>query len=256
MKIDITNQNNEKIAVIVKTPKNPKGLAFIIHGIGGHKEHAFIETIVQVFYEKNYAVVAWDARKTKGESDGELIDATLSNYYEDLETVIEWASKQEWYQEPFIMGGHSLGAACAVLFTDKYPQKVKALAPFSLFISGKRFEADFNQAEFAVWKKNKIREWVSSSRPDYVKHLRWDFMMDAYRYNLFNNVQNITMPVLMMVGSKDDVTPLDLQQQFLEAIPTEDKRLCVVEGSDHSFTGKEYLVKAKAFIKEWLDSLK
>lgn len=170
--------------------------------------------------------------------------------------MVEWASQQKWYQEPFIMCGHSLGAACGVLFTDKYPQKIKALAPFSLFTSGERFEADFNQEEFDIWKKNKVREWVSPSRPDYVKHLKWDFMEDAYKYDLFDSTKNITMPVLMMVGGSDEVTPPDLQHQFLEAIPTEDKKLCIVEGSNHSFAGKEYLEKAKVFIEEWLDVLK
>lgn len=253
MKLTITNQDHEKITVELKIPHHPKGLSFVIHGLGGYKEHPLITAVAQTFFNKNYITVTWDARKTSGESEGDLLDATLSNYYQDLETVINWAKQQKWYQEPFVLGGHSLGAACAVLFADKHSQLVKSLALCSLFTSGKNFEEKFEPVEFDQWKQNKIREWESSSHPGYLKRLKWDFMIDAYKYDLLNNAANLRLPVLMMIGSEDKVTFPDFQRKFFQLVPAQNKKLHVVKGADHSFSGEEYLAEVRTVISGWLD---
>jgi len=256
MNLTISNHNNQKIAVSVNLPKQAKGLVFIAHGLGGFKEQAHIVSMKNAFHRHGYIVVRWDARNTIGESEGLMEDATISSYFDDYELVVSWASKQSWYKEPFVVVGHSLGAACAVLFTIKYPKKVKALAPLSLFTSGSDYTDTFESKELSFWKKTGIREWISSARPGLLKRIKWDFMIDAYKYDLLKKPDSITMPVLLIVGSKDNVTPLALQQKFYNLIPTLTKELHVIKGAVHTYRQKDHLSEVEDLIGKWLVKLK
>jgi pimeloyl-ACP methyl ester carboxylesterase len=129
-KLFIKNRKNQNISVIAEKAENQKGLAFVMHGLGGFKEEAHVETFSKAFSDNNYTVVRFDATNSFGESDGDYADATTTNYYEDLEDVIEWSKSQDFYQEPFVLCGHSLGAISTALYAQKFAKKVKALAPF------------------------------------------------------------------------------------------------------------------------------
>ena len=135
-KVTIKNRKNQNIVLILEKAKDKKGLAFVMHGLGGFKEQPHIETFAKAFSDASYTVVRFDTTNTYGESDGDYADATTTNYYEDLEDVISWAKTQPWYQEPFCLSGHSLGGISTALYAEKYPEKLKALAPISTVVSG------------------------------------------------------------------------------------------------------------------------
>lgn len=125
------------MVAIVEESLASQGLAFVMHGLGGFKEQPHIRVMAEAFKQKGLTVVTFDTTNSIGESDGKYEDATTTNYYEDLEDVIVWASRQPWYKKPFYLAGHSLGGICTALFSEKYPDKVKALAPISTVVSGK-----------------------------------------------------------------------------------------------------------------------
>jgi len=178
-KIFIKNRKGQKIAVLVDKTENSEGLVFVMHGLGGFKEQAHIETFAEAFKEKGFTAIRFDTTNTIGESDGNLIDATLTNYYEDLEDVIEWAKSQNWYKEPFVLIGHSLGAISTALYAQKYPKKVKALAPISTVVSGFLTEETPHFKEIGPqWQEKGIREWESSSKPGVIKRLKWSHVED------------------------------------------------------------------------------
>src|SRR5680860_130142 len=131
MKTFIKNRDGKKICVVVDENPNSKGLAFIMHGLGGSKKELHIQRFTKAFKDNGFTTVLFDTRNTFGESEGQYEDATTTNYYEDLEDVINWAKTQDWYKEPFWLAGHSLGGLCITLYTQKHPEQVKALAPIS-----------------------------------------------------------------------------------------------------------------------------
>ncbi|MDP3784839.1 MAG: alpha/beta fold hydrolase [bacterium] len=199
----IKNRKNQNISVLVEKTVSHKGLAFVMHGLGGVKEQPHIQAIAEAFLESGYTVIRFDTTNTFGESEGSYENATTTNYYEDLEDVIIWASKQEWYQEPFALAGHSSGGICTALYAEKYPEKVKALAPISTVVSGKlNAETPYHKSIEEEWKRIGWLEEKSVSLPGVIKRLKWSHMEDRLKYDLLPNVKKLTMPVLLVVGEK------------------------------------------------------
>src|SRR3989338_6895955 len=185
----IKNRKDQKISVLVDVSPHQKGLAIVMHGLGGFKEQPHIRVFADSFKEDGFTVIRFDATNTlgSGESYGKYDDATATNYYEDLDDVMTWAKKQPWYQEPFWLAGHSLGGMSIILFAEKYPQKIKALAPISTAVSGKLYLNAPKYRENDLLKKWKETGWrieESKSRPGAVNTLKWNFMEDLLKYDV------------------------------------------------------------------------
>jgi len=253
-KFYLKNRQGLKIAVLVEFNNDAKGLAFVMHGLGGFKEQDHIRIFSQAFLEEGCTVVRFDTTNTLGESDGNYEDATTTNYFHDLEDVIVWARKQEWYQQPFWLCGHSLGGIATILYAEEYPERVKGLAPISTVVSGKlsltsaRYQGnDVLQG----WQETGWKIEKSSSRPGVIKRLKWSHMEDRMKYDVLEEVDNLTMPVLMIVGSEDETTPLKHQQILFDKLPGK-KELHIIKDALHTFRDEKQLAEIKTIMVNWI----
>lgn len=248
----IHNRNDQKVAVLIDEVINSVGLAFVMHGLGGFKEQPHIQTIADSLLESGYTVIRFDTTNTLGESDGDYADATVTNYYADLEDVIGWAKLQPWYKEPFILAGHSLGGICTALFAENYPEKVKALAPISTVVSGtlsmKSKEAG---NELEEWKRTGWRIKPSNSKPGLIKRLKWSHMEDRLKYDLLPQAGKLTMPTLLIVGELDESTPPEHQQILFNHLPGK-KEIYIIKGAPHTYKDQNHLEELKQIFKDWL----
>lgn len=257
-KLFIKNRKGKGISVIVE--KNPKqrGLVFVMHGLGGFKEQDHIATFADAFKERGFTIVRFDTTNTLGESDGRYEDATITNYYEDLEDVIGWGQKQGWYQEPFALSGHSLGGICSALYAEKYPKKVLALAPISTVVSGRlSVEAHrlYDPGDFEEWEKTGWKEEGSKSKPGTMKRLPWSHIADRLKYDLLPEAKKLVMPVLLIVGENDSSTPPNHVRVLFDALPGR-KEMHVIKGAPHTFRDPAHLAEIKSLFVSWIDSLK
>lgn len=254
-KLFIKNRKGQKIAVVVETPQGePKGLVFVMHGLGGFKEQLHVRAVAEAFIENSYTTVTFDTTNSVGESDGLYQDATTTNYFQDLEDLIVWAQKQVWYSEPFILAGHSLGGISVILYTQKNPKKLKALAPISTVVSGKLSLETQPHKELDQWKTTGWQERPSVSKPGTTKRLKWSHMEDMAKYDVMPKVDLLTMPVLMVVGDVDDRTPVKHQQILFDKLPGR-KELHIVPGGPHTFMNQEHLTQLKQIFDSWIKSL-
>lgn len=254
-KLFIKNRKGENISVLVERSENQKGLAFVMHGLGGFKEQDHIAIFADAFKEREFTVVRFDTTNTLGESGGKYEDATITNYYEDLEDVIKWAQVQEWYQEPFALSGHSLGGICTALYAEKYPEKVLALAPISTVVSGKlSIEAHKRDhaEDLANWEKTGWREEKSRSKPGAMKRLPWSHIADRLKYDLIPSASKLNMPILLITGENDTSTPPDHVQILFEALPGP-KEYYIIKNAPHTFRDKEHLAEIKDLFLDWID---
>ncbi len=254
----IKNRKGQTIAVLLDTTGDPEGLVFVMHGLGGFKEQDHIRTIADVFTKKNFTVVRFDTTNTLGESDGRHEDATLTNYYEDLEDVTKWAQEQKWYQEPFALSGHSLGGICVALYAELHPEKVLALALISTVVSGKlSVEAHkrFEPESFARWEKTGWKDEESRSKPGLIKRLPWSHVVDRLRYDLLPGASKLSIPVLLIVGENDAATPPDHVRILYEALPGP-KEFRIIKNAPHTFRDQGHLREVKKLLLNWTDKLR
>lgn len=257
-KVSIKNRKGQKIVVLVEEQPKPNGLAFVMHGFSGSKEQEHIAVIAESFEKAGSTVVRFDTTNSCGESYGNYEDATVTNYYEDLEDVINWAGEREWYQEPFWLAGHSLGGICIALYAENHPTKVKALAPISTVVSGKlSLESSKNKSIWREWKRTGWKEWESGARPGFIKRLPWQHMEDRLKYDLLKGVGMLTMPVLLIVGENDESTPPEHQKILYEKLPGK-KEIHIIKGAQHSFRAQddserpENLEQIKHIFSKWI----
>jgi len=254
-KITIKNRKGQKIVVLLQKAEKQKGLVFVVHGLGGTKGEQHIQTFAQTFRKKEFTVIRFDTTNTFGESDGIYEDATLTQHYADLEDVIVWATSQNWYQEPFYLVGHSFGGIASILYTEKHPEKIKALAPISTVISGKlslqtpQFRDDWKDWEQTGWRQDK-----SESVPGRTKRLPWSHMADRLTYDILPEATKLTMPVLCIVGDQDKGTPPEHQELLYEKLPGE-KELHIIQGAPHTFKDQSHLAQIKAIFEKWIDQV-
>lgn len=257
MKTFIRNRDGQKVCVVVEGPAAPDKLAFVMHGLGGHKGQSYIRTVIEAFLESGYAVVSFDTTNTFGESGGNYEDATVTNYYADLEDVITWASRQSWYVQPFVLCGHSLGGICTTLFAEKYPEKVAGLAPLATLVSGKlsleTYKMFSEREDLDKWRHDGVRV-TKSFDGKREERLKWSHIEDRLKYDLLPGAAHLCMPVLMVVGEQDHSTPPIHQRILLDKLPGP-KELHVIKGAPHTFRKPEERRELKQLVMSWTKSL-
>ena len=257
MKTTIKNRKNQNIVVLIDNSpeRETKGLVFIAHGLGGFMEQPQIAAFAEAFKNSGYTVIRWDAANTIGESGGRMEDATLTSYFEDMEDVINWAKNESWYQEPFVLCGHSLGGTCSILFAAKNPKSIKAIVPVSPFVAGEFFAQNYSQEQLDEWKKQGYKIEESKSKPGVMKKLSWELMEDLLTYNLLNDAKEIKVPTLLIYGENDEAIPQKYQSMLFKAIPTENKELHMIKNAPHTFKNQEHLEEIKNIVKKWLQPI-
>ncbi len=250
-KFFIKNRHNQKIAVIVD--EGNAGLVFVMHGLGGFKEQKHIEAIASAFQGSNYTVVRFDTTNSIGESEGEFEKATVGNYYDDLVDVIEWAKTQSWYVEPFVLAGHGLGGMCVTLYAEANPDKVKGIAPIATLVSGKLcLEAEKDKIE--DWQKTGWRFEESKSKPGITKRLPWSAMEDRQKYDILEKADKLTMPVLLIVGERDDSSLPAHQQIFYDAL-LGPREIYIINNAEHNFWKVGERQELMNNLGDWIDRL-
>lgn len=253
-KLAIKNRKGQKIIVLLDRSEPQRGLAFVMHGLGGFKEQLHIAAFAKAFHDQGCTVVRFDTTNTFGESEGNYEHATITSYYEDLEDVIEWAKNESWYQEPFALSGHSLGGICTALYAERHPEQVSLLAPIAPVVSGAlsvAFKEKHDALKIARWKETGWKEEESVSTPGLIKRLPWSHMEDRLKYDLLIDAHKLTMPVLLIVGDKDDSTPPEHIELFYEALP-DPKELHIIPDAPHTFRSSEHLQTIEELFANWI----
>lgn len=258
-KFEIKNRKGLKIIGDLLIPSNPKGLSFVLHGLGGFKEQRHMEILTKTLLNNGYITVNFDATNSIGESEGKYEDATMQNHYEDLADVINWAKTQEWYKEPFILTGHSLGGFAVAKYAEEYPNEVKAVFPYAAVYSGQdSIEAHkrFNPEELKEWEETGWKTRISNSKPGTEMKLPWSHIEERLTHDLKLKADKLTMSVLFVVGENDTSCPPDQQLAFCDLLPTETKKeIHLIAGAPHTFKEQDHLNQLQDIFNNWIKTL-
>lgn len=257
-KIILKNRKGQNVVGVLEKPTGEvRGTCVVQHGYSGFKEEDHIQIMKDAFLEKGFITFNFDTTNSFNESDGEFIDGTLGLHYEDLEDVVKWTQKQEWFKKPLAITGHSMGGYSVARYAEEYPNEIDLLVSVAPVVSGKlSFEAHdrFNPGDLEEWKEIKVKETTSSSRPGVVKKMTWESMEERLNHDLLPSADKLTMPTLIIVGSEDQSCPPDHVKKFFDAIPGENKSYEVVENAPHTYREDKDLNIVKSVITSWLQS--
>ncbi len=75
------------------------------------------------------------------------------------------------------------------------------------------------------------------------------------KYDLLKEVKKIKVPVLLIVGEKDEDTSPEQQRVFYNYLNTK-KEFYIIKNAPHTFREKTHLKETKDIFSKWLDSLR
>lgn len=257
-RFEIKNRHGLKLVIQVDTPDNSKNLVFIEPGQSGTIDQKHIIVFAEAFLENGFKVVRFDPTNSVGESGGELINVTYDNYEQDLEDVINWARTQAWFQQPFSLCGHSMGAQTVAWYAEHHPSEVLLLAPMAPVVNYDLYMTTLDPEGKRQWQEKGYRESKSKSRPGAIKRVGWGSNESLKKYDIVPLASKLTMPLINIVGEKDQPCPVEHQQIFMDAIASPNKKLVIIADAEHSFrnnTTQEYsheLQEAKKALSTWL----
>ncbi|MCF6263307.1 MAG: alpha/beta hydrolase [Xanthomonadales bacterium] len=243
--------NNNGIELAIEIIGEGKPLIFA-HGLGGNRQFT-LEQFSSL--ADRYQIIAYDQRGHGGSTpitDPALYDA--NTMAEDISVIMDSLGLEQ-----VIVGGESMGAATALLFALKHPQRVNALlltAPaFSdkantekprlqlmgeellkgdmqdfLQKSARRMRVDFNMPEDIIRKI----AWLQSSH--YPESLG-TACMTVINWKIYSDAQvleQLSMPCCILAWANDPLHPFELAQQMSVVIP--DAELISINNLQDIFT--------------------
>jgi pimeloyl-ACP methyl ester carboxylesterase len=254
-RFEIKNRHGLKLVIQVNTPDNPKNLVFIEPGQSGTIDQKHIAAFAEAFLENRFRTVRFDPTNSLGESGGDLINVTYDNYVEDLEDIINWARTQDWFQQPYAVCGHSMGAQAAAWVAEQRPEEVLLVAPMAPVVNYELYETTLDSEEQKLWQEKGYQESISKTH-GLVKRVGWGVVESLKKYDIVQNADKLTMPVINVVGDKDLPCPVEHQQIFMNSVASPNKKLVIIPGAQHSYrnAGSDEYAQELDEMKEALSS--
>ena len=233
--INVKNRNNLNMAVRLSQGDNPDKLAFIQHGFSGDKNEKHLVILEEKMVTLGYTVVIFDSTNSVNESDSTKEGITFTSHYNDLEDITIWAKQQQWYKEPFALGGHSMGATSIAFFAQNYPTLVNLLMPLSLaWGRGSSYEPQKDPKEMQDWKDNGYFYKYSSRRVEPFK-VPYSFLEDLKTYDFIANADKITADTILIIGDQEHQVRLDDNTELFNKLTCK-KELIILPGVPHALT--------------------
>jgi acylglycerol lipase len=265
---------------------NPRAVVLLVHGTLVHS--GFYAPWAKELTRKGYAVFGIDLRGW-GQSQGYGRRGFVKNYDEYLEDVrFAWNEVQQRYPGvPVFVQGESLGGTVALLAQQSGAVQARGLIlnapavrpnPGIGWVRAPTLIGKFNfwMASIpgrmfpnaptlpASWLEKGISLVLED--PEAQRRFKQDpisvhtALPHAYVSSLYkgtsraqDDLAKITVPVLILQGTKDVLVPLSSSEYALRKVASQDKKLRVYEGMTHATLHDTEKVKVWFDIVEWLD---
>lgn len=189
----------------IKVVSSPKTILYFV-GRGGNKSYYTYLTRSKALRQLGFSVFAIDYRGY-GLSRGAY--PSEAQVYEDSQAAWDYLTQVLGIpSKQIFIYGESLGGAVALDLAVKHPEA-----------GGVIVQSSFTSMAEAV----KTRDWL------------WLFPVDlllTQKFDSLSKVRALSIPVLLIHGTKDDVVPVTMSQQLYDAAP-EPKQLLLVPGAGH-----------------------
>ncbi len=246
---------------------NPKGVIIIVHGYNSHS--GYYLWVARQFTDQNYAVYALDLQG-RGQSEGErFYMQNIEDGINDIDTLVDIAKAAHNGLPVFVLG-HSAGGVLSCIYTLEHQEKINGLicesfayqvpAPdFALAVlkglshiaphlhTIKLKNEDFSRDKAVVDAMNNDPLIAHESQP--TKTMEQLVLADE---RLKKEFPLITLPVLILHGTKDNAAKYSGSQFFYDNAGASDKTLKLYEGHYHDLLNDIDKEKVMADIQQWI----
>ncbi|MYC29191.1 MAG: alpha/beta hydrolase [Chloroflexi bacterium] len=187
-----------------------------------------------------------------------------------IDSYLEWVrgfTTARRYKN-MVICGHSMGGAISMLYALKYPEEIRGII---LVGTGARLRVHPDYLQMgreaveneSAWLENQLGYYPGVA-PDIVQSLKrrtrevgpaveLNDLMACDSFDVMQEVENISLPTLVICGSEDTMTPVKYADYLSDRIPG--ARKVIVPGATH-FVQLQKSREVNASIEEFLASLK
>ncbi len=236
-KIKIATKDGKLAAVINQPEKQGDKLAILCAGFLDSKDYKHLASLAQALAERGYVVARFDSAGV-WESEGDISQYTITQYLEDIKSVLEYMLSQHEYKN-ILLGGHSRGGQMSILYAaqDSRISVVLGIMPSSGAITGNRRETwekdgfGINQRDLPD-DKDKTREFC----------VPFEHVLDRDKYDAVGDIKKIKCPVILITGELDTIVePEDVKELFDNA--NGPKSFTIMPGMGHDYRHNEKEIK-------------
>ena len=266
-----TFQGAEKLELYYQSwhpPDLAKAVVVVVHGHGGHS--GIFTRLVEYLVDRDYIIYSFDLRG-HGRSPGQRGYINCwAEYRADLAAFLQLVRTQE-SQLPLFLIGQSMGGTIALDYLLKESPQIQGLvlmspalglnvSPWKLLIgrmlSGIRphFALD---AGIDLSTGSRDPEVVAAYAQDTLRHSQGTARLATELLKTIDwvnaHADELQLPLLVLHGGSDRVTPLASSRAFVERVTIADKKLREYPDSYHELHNDLNYLEVLADINDWLE---
>ena len=242
--ISFKNSKGQTLIGVLYVPEKKYRLKYpaviLCHGKGGSKDAKKMLSLADALFEEDFVVMRFDF-SGHGKSEGDYGETTLTQEINDVKCAIEaMYSLNKVDRRSLGIIGHSFGGAVAIVeaATDARIKSAATIAAVADMMAPLRLH--IGPKALRRWPKDGFID-------DGGKKLKYSFLTDLYKYNIFDYAKKVKIPFLVIHGTKDDTVGMHQAKEIARMA----KAPLKVVDEGHDF-GKESITAAVDWFKKTL----
>ncbi len=244
MQFTLTSSENLPIRGDLDIPDRPRALVVMVHGFKGFKDWGFFPWLAQRFFDHRLAVCRFNMSRAGLGDDPESFDRldifegdTYSTQLADLRLVVEFAQSHAGELPVFLLG-HSRGGGIAILGATDVP-RLHGVAVWSPISHCDRWD-DATKRE---WRRRGHLEQLNTRTKQLMRMstaMLDDVEANRERLDIERAAHELTVPLLVVHGGRDESVPLEEGRRIADAHPN--ASLLIIDRASHTFNAIHPLV--------------
>lgn len=269
-----TFQSSDKYKIFYRIllAKEEKARMVISHGVGEHSGR--YANVWEHLLPEGISLWILDHRG-HGKSEGIRGHvASFDNYINDVHSLVQIARKDLPENMKFFLLGHSMGGLIALTYALHYPAMLDGVIASSpglgMIVKVPAIKGMLGKLMSTLWpsltlsneldlsKISHDEQVVEAYKNDPLVHdrvsARWFTEFLSAMENVNKMVENLSIPILMLLAGDDHLVDAKASRKFFEKLKVEDKELHVYDGLYHEIFNakKENRQKPLDDLKNWL----
>jgi alpha-beta hydrolase superfamily lysophospholipase len=248
--------------------EQPIGVLALVHGLGGHSK--LFDNGVRCLLPQGYGIYALDLRG-HGRSPGQRGHIQhWSELREDLRAFLGFIQTQETADRCFLWG-HSLGGTIALDYALHYPNSLQGLilsAPALGHIGVPSWKIVLGQVLSQVWPRFNLKVGLDPSASSRDALALANIVSDPLRHEygtarlaseffrtvrwIKRNSARLQVPLLLLQGGADRITPPQSSRAFFERVQLQDKTYRGYPDSYHDLYADLNYMEVISDLVSWL----